>query len=98
MSKTYYAAKHEYGIEFCNDYVTLFRFATKAERDEFVDNANYDEQAAYGGYQTEEVTAAEARRHFPMAFKERDVHYEADQRDWRKGATETSWYWSADNR
>lgn len=94
---TYYAAKHAYGIEFCNDYMTLFRFATKAERDEFVDSSNFDEAAAYGGYRTEAVTAAEARRHFPRAFREYDYHDEADERDWRGGATETSWYWNSHN-
>ena len=27
MGKHYYAAQHYYGIEFCNDYRTLFRFS-----------------------------------------------------------------------
>lgn len=97
MTKHYYAAKHYYGVEFCNDYSTLFRFATAAERDSFVDDCNWKEASAYGGYRTEAVTRAEAQRHFPKAFRLLDSHDEADGRDWVQGATETSEYWSASN-
>lgn len=97
MAKNYYAAHHTYGVEFCNDYKTLWRFATKAERDEFVEDSNWKEAAAYGGYRTEAVTRAEARRHFPKAFRTLDCHDEADERDWIQGATETSQYWDSWN-
>lgn len=97
MSKHFYAAHHAYGIEFCNDYTTLFRFSTKAERDTYVEDSNFSESGAYGSYRTEAVTRNEARSHFPNAFRTFDSHFEADERDWMKGATETSAYWSESN-
>lgn len=63
-TKHFYAAKHYYGIEFCNDYSTLFRFESAKERDEFVDDSNYEE-SSNGSIKTEAVTRNEARRHFP---------------------------------
>lgn len=97
MAKHYYAAKHYYGIEFCNDYSTLFRFTTAAERDSFVDDCNWKEASAYGGYRTEAVTRAEAQCNFPKAFRLLECRDEADERDWIQGGTETSEYWSASN-
>ena len=97
MSKRFYAAYHAYDIKFCNDYCTLFRFATKAERDAYVEDANYDESGRYGSYRTEAVTRAEARRHFPNAFKLFDTHGEADERDWHEAYSKTSAYWSTSN-
>lgn len=98
MARHYYAAAHAYGIEFCNDYATLFRFETKGERDEFVKRENAREAAAYGGYRTESVTRDKARSCFPHAFRiVGDFHETADERDWMLGATETSAYWSEDN-
>lgn len=94
-TKHFYAAYHHYGIEVCNDYATLYRFSTKAERDSYVDNENYREAGAYGGYRTEAVTYKEARRHFPNAFKLFDTHDEADERDWHD--IENSAYWSTSN-
>lgn len=93
----YYAAHHTYGVEFCNDYDTLFRFSTKAERDAYVEDSNFDEAGAYGGYRTETVNYKDARRHFPNAFRMFDLHDEADERDWMQGATETSAYWCKSN-
>lgn len=94
---TYYAASHYYGVEFCNDYSTLFRFTTKAERDAYVEEANFRE-AANGSIKTEAVTRHEARRHFPNAFRMvGSFHDETDERDWLKGATDTSWYWCSTN-
>ena len=95
--KHLYAAEHHYGIEFCNDYSTLYRFATKAERDSFVENINFNEAGMYGGYCTEAVTRAEARRHFPNAFKRLDVHDEADERDWHESDASAYAYWSTCN-
>lgn len=97
MSKTYYAARHAYGTEFCNDYTTLFRFATKAERDEFVFDSNFHEAGTYGGYRTEAVTRDRARKLFPRAFRVLDFHVLADERDWMDGATATSSYWNEHN-
>ena len=96
-TKHFYAAKHYYGIEFGNDYSTLFRFESAKERDEFVDDSNYEE-AASGSIKTEAVTRNEARRHFPNAFRmDGDYHEETDERDWLEGATETSAYWHSSN-
>jgi len=89
----FYAARHMYGIEFINDYMVLFRFTTKRERDEFVDDANFDDASAGSGYRNEAVTRDEARRHFPKAFRTLEFHDEPDARDWRKGETETEQYW-----
>ena len=97
MSRHYYAAHHIYGVEFCNDYGTLFRFDSKAERDEFVEDSNWKEAGAYGGYRTEAVTRSEACRHFPNAFRTLEYHDNADERDWRQGGTETSAYWCESN-
>lgn len=97
MGKSYYAAYHRYGIEVCNDYGTLYRFATKAERDEFVEDSHYNEAAAYGGYRTEAVTRAEARRHFSLAFRTLEYHDFADERDWKALDTEAGAYWSSCN-
>lgn len=78
MSKSYYAARHYYGIEFCNDYSMLFRFETKAERDQFVEDCNFEE-AARGGYRTEAVTSTEARRHFPVPFRDNGAYWKSGQ-------------------
>jgi hypothetical protein len=91
MTKHYYAAYHRYGIEFCNDFDTLYRFDNKAERDAFVEDINFNEAGLYGGYRTEAVTRSEARRHFPNAFKRLDAHDEADERDWKQGAASAHW-------
>lgn len=69
MSKFYYAAEHRYGIEFCNDYDTLYRFTSSSARDAFVEDANWHEVKAYGGYRTESITRKVAVRHFADAFK-----------------------------
>ena len=88
MATYYYAARHTYSILFCNDYSKLFRFPTKAMRDEFVEEANYYE-AAQGGYKTEAVTRKEARRHFPNAFRlVGNFHDHVDMRDWYTVATQ----------
>lgn len=97
QARRYYAATHAYGIEFCNDYMTLFRFDTRAERDEFVFDSNFREAGAYGGYRTEAVTRDEARRRFPLAFRMTEMHDVADERDWMAGATATSSYWNRHN-
>lgn len=97
MGKHYYAAQHYYGIEFCNDYRTLFRFTTAAARDSFVDDCNWKEASAYGGYRTEAVTRDEARERFPLAFRMTEMHDVADVRDWLDGATDTSSYWDKHN-
>lgn len=95
-TKTYYAASHYYGTEFSNDYCTLYRFATKAERDQSVGDRN-DEEGA-GSYKTEALTRNEARRHFPNAFRMvGDFHEVSDERDWRKDDGDTYEYWHADN-
>lgn len=92
----YYAAYHAYGIEFCNDYIMLYRFGTKAERNAYVENANYDESGMYGGYRTETVTRDEARRQFPDAFRTvGDFHDTCDMRDWH-GSDEYD-YWCTSN-
>jgi hypothetical protein len=96
-TKHFYAAEHHHGVEFCNDYSTLFRFATKAERDAYVEVSNFSE-SANGNVKTEAVTRNEARRHFPNAFRMvGDFHEETDERDWLAGATETSAYWHSSN-
>ena len=102
MARHYYAATHAYGIEFCNDYRTLFRFDTVAEREAFVESEHFREAAAYGGYRTEAVTRDKARSKFPNAFRtldffDGDAGRDADERDWRDGATETSAYWNSHN-
>lgn len=97
MSRSYYATYHRYGIEFCNDYDILYRFATKMERDAFVEDANYNETGRYGGYRTESVTRDEARSHFPDAFRRFDCHDTADERDWLKEDAGTVSYWSQSN-
>lgn len=94
---SFYAAKHYYGIEFANDYSTLFRFNTKAERDAFVIDSNFDESAT-GAIKTEALTYSEARRHFGNAFRMvGNFHDVSDMRDWIDGATETSSYWCKSN-
>lgn len=93
----YYAAGHVYGVEFGNDYGTLFRFETREERDAFVSDRNFDE-AADGGYKTEAVTRDEARTHFKNAFRTvGDFHDYADERDWIEEYGAGYHYWSEDN-
>lgn len=101
MARHYYAAAHAYGIEFCNDYRTLFRFTTAAERDAFVEDARFKELGG-GNIRTEAVTRDKARSKFPNAFRtldflDGDAGRDADERDWRDGATETSAYWNSHN-
>ena len=89
----FYAAAHRYGIQFSNDYHVLYRFATKAERDKFVDDNNPDHD---GDYRFEELTRDKARSKFPAAFRKvGDFHDESDMRDWlmRDGIE----YWSIYN-
>lgn len=82
MKKTFYAATHYYGINIANDYNNLFRFPTKAARDEFVD-AQQLREAASGNLKTEALTRAEAVRHFANAFREVGYYHEVtDSRDW----------------
>ena len=95
MSKHYYAAEHAYGIEFCNDYCMLYRFNSKADRDAYVEDANYDESGRYGGYRTEAITRAEARRHFGNAFRLYDTHDVCDLRDWHVTVSKPFDYWSS---
>ena len=97
MSKHYYAADHRYGIEFCNDYDTLYRFDSKAERDAYVEYSNFNEAGAYGGYRTEAVTRTEARRHFANAFRTFDCHDQTDERDWLRPDDEAYEYWNINN-
>ena len=100
MAKHYYAAEHHYGIEFCNDYRWLFRFTSREQRDKYVEDANWEEVSRGGCYQTEAITRAEARRHFPNAFRTVDdcgyTHDVSDARDWLKD-TDSCEYWSANN-
>lgn len=77
----FYAADHYYDVSFCNDFATLYRFVTKAERDAFVEDRNFIE-AGKGNIKTESVTRDEARRHFSKAFVITDQHLENDMRDW----------------
>lgn len=91
----FYAARHTYDINVCNDYCTLYRFATKAERDQFVEDRNFAE-ASGGNLKTEELACSEARRHFPEAFRlVGNFHEESDKRDWLK--RDNYEFWSADN-
>ena len=69
-TRNYYAAKHTYGVEFGNDFDTLYRFESKSERDEFVDREQNRELASFNGnMKTDDITSAAARRHFPDAFR-----------------------------
>lgn len=92
----FYAAEHRYDIRFCNDYIALYRFANKAERDTFVSDRNFIESGD-GNMKTEEVTRDEARRKFPEAFRiVGDCHDVCDERDWLK-SDDGYEFWSHDN-
>ena len=76
----FYAAIHQYGIDFTNDVTSIVRFTSKSARDEFVSDEVFD-----GSYHREAVTRDEARRHFPEAFSLKDFHDGCevlDSRDW----------------
>ena len=98
MKKTYYAAAHHYGIDICNDFATLFRFPTRAARDEFIDREQFRE-AASGSIKTETQTRDEARRHFPNAFRlvGDDFHDRSDERDWISHDGGSWSYWCESN-
>ena len=76
-TRYYYAATHHYGIDFGNDFGTLYRFTTKTARDEWVDREQDSEIAFDGNMKTEDITSAAARRHFPVAFRH-DVFDDSD--------------------
>lgn len=79
MSKTtrhYYAAYHAYDIRFVNDVSYIVRFDTRAERDEYVDGEKWDGS----NFHHEAITAAEARKLAPNAFRVRD--FERDMDSW----------------
>lgn len=91
----FYAAEHRYDTMVCNDYIILYRFGTKAQRDEYVEGKNFEE-CGKGNLKTEAVTRDEARRHFPDAFRMvGDFHDASDVRDWRKN--DGCEFWSTDN-
>ena len=90
----YYAAGHQHDVRFCNDFVVLYRFLTRAERDRFVEERNFADSGR-GNLRTEPVTRSKARRHFSGAFTMNDQHDRSDERDWmeRDGVM----FWSTDN-
>lgn len=93
----FYAADHHYSTDICNDFSVLYRFATRAERDAFVDHRQTVE-AASGSIKTETQTRDEARRHFPHAFRMvGDFHDVSDERDWIEHDGGAWAYWHEDN-
>lgn len=95
-NKNFYAASHHYGVDICNDFATLYRFSTKAERDQFVDEQQ-DRESVTGSIRTEAQTRGEARRHFKNAFRMvGDFHDESDERDWIP-LDNGGEYWEEDN-
>lgn len=55
----YYATVHTHDVRFRNDHGTLWRFVSKKERDEFVENHHC----------TETVTYKMARKLYPEVFR-----------------------------
>ncbi len=61
----FYAAHHTHDVRFVNDVDTIYRFPTRRERDEFVNDEPFT-----GSYHLEAVTRRQARRFQPIAFDE----------------------------
>lgn len=61
----FYAIHHWYGLRTLSSADRLYRYATKEERDEAVENDPYDGS----NYRLESVTRKRAQSDFPNAFK-----------------------------
>lgn len=68
-TRYYYAASHDYDINFCNDIHYLHRFSTCAARDKYVSDESWDGR----GYKIESLARDQARQVCSGAFGPRSV-------------------------
>lgn len=74
----YYAMYRKYGITTMSCSDILLRFATRRDRDAYVNGEEYDGS----NYHRMAVSSSEASRYFPRAFAAHDSHYDQWLRDW----------------